>query len=108
MGPVLIIGIIVGIIIFVIGAVFFTGHGSEFLAGYNTATEAQRSMIDEKKMMRLSGIMFIILSILTIISFILYDYQIVGSWILIAVPLISVGVIVIVLNSRYIKKEVRK
>lgn len=34
---------------------FLSGHGASLIAGYNTATEAERETVDEKKLLRVMG-----------------------------------------------------
>ena len=39
------------------GILFLSGHGAGLIAGYNTASEAERSRYDEKKLCRYMGIL---------------------------------------------------
>ena len=47
-------GIIV-VVFVILGTVFLTGKGSFLIAGYNTASKAEKEKIDEKKLCRYMG-----------------------------------------------------
>lgn len=47
-------GIVVGVFI-ILGIVFLKGKGSFLIAGYNTASKAEKEKIDEKKLCRYMG-----------------------------------------------------
>ena len=59
-GPVWILWTMV-IIFAILGIVLLTGHGAGLIAGYNTASQAEKDRYDEKKLCRVigSGILFI-------------------------------------------------
>lgn len=45
-----------------IGILFLTGHGAGLIAGYNTASEEERSRYDEKKLCRYMGFLMLALA----------------------------------------------
>lgn len=49
-------GIFAGVCI-ILGVVFFCGKGSFLIAGYNTASKAEKEEIDEKKLCKYVGIL---------------------------------------------------
>ena len=51
----LILKIILCVIFAALAAVLLTGHGSGLIAGYNTATEAEKEKYDQKKLCRVTG-----------------------------------------------------
>ena len=54
-------GIIVGVFI-ILGIVFLKGKGSFLIAGYNTASKAEKEKTDEKKLCRYMGILMLLLA----------------------------------------------
>lgn len=57
------IGVIIVFIIGIMGIVLLSGHGGFLIAGYNTASEEEKAMYDEKKLCRIMGIGFLIVEI---------------------------------------------
>ena len=63
-----------GAVPLLIGGIILTlGYGKDLLAGYNTASEEQRSMYNEKRLLRTSGLTVSSIGILLAITFYLYD-----------------------------------
>ena len=46
----------------VLGIVFFLGKGAGLVAGYNTASEEEKSRIDEKKLLRAMAVFMFVLA----------------------------------------------
>lgn len=48
--------------------ILISGHGSWFIAGYNTASKEERAKYDEKKLCRTTGIGMAVIAILILVS----------------------------------------
>lgn len=57
---------IVAIVMIAIGVIILLGKGSNLIAGYNTASEQDKAMYDEKKLNRLMGTTCIIIGLITL------------------------------------------
>ena len=80
---------VVFIIFVVISIVLLSGHGSWFIAGYNTASKEEKKKYDEKKLCRTMGIGMAVISILILIMELFEDVLPVSF------VYISVGIILI-------------
>ena len=57
-----------GLIIFaIISVVLLMGHGANLIAGYNTASEEEKSRYDEKKLCRVTGIGMLVITVMIFI-----------------------------------------
>lgn len=63
-----IIFLICDISMILMGVLFLTGHGADLIAGYNTASEAERGRYDEKKLCRYMGILMLALAACWLVS----------------------------------------
>ncbi len=54
-------------IFFVIAVVLLSGHGAGLIAGYNTASKAEKAKYDEKKLCRVTGTGIMIIAILILV-----------------------------------------
>jgi protein-S-isoprenylcysteine O-methyltransferase Ste14 len=56
------IHLVIVVVFVVLGIVFLCGKGSFLIAGYNTATKAEKEKIDEKKLCRYTGKLMLVLA----------------------------------------------
>ncbi len=88
-----------------VSIVFLTGHGAGLIAGYNTASEEEKSKYDEKKMCRVTGAG---MSVVTILIFIMAKWQAVlpasFAYVALGIIIIDVVVMIIALNV-FCKKD---
>ncbi|MEG0277004.1 MAG: DUF3784 domain-containing protein [Coprobacillus sp.] len=81
--------------------VFLLGKGSFLISGYNTASEAEKAMYDEKKLCRVMGIGTSIMTLSLLISVLFEE-----SGIYVILPGIIIGILIIFVGSRtYAKKS---
>lgn len=71
----------------ILSIILLSGKGAHLVAGYNTSSDEEKAMYDEKKLSRLVGIAMMIITVLLVIS---YFYQ------ELAIVLLSVGIIIVV------------
>ncbi len=95
--------IVFGLVV-TISVVFLTGHGADFIAGYNTATEEEKEKYNTKKLCRVMGIgmsvIAILLGIMAIGKEVLPNY-----FVFILVPLVLADVVaIIVVANKFCKK----
>ena len=55
------------IIFAIISVVLLMGHGANLIAGYNTASEEEKSRYDEKKLCRVTGIGMLVITVMIFI-----------------------------------------
>jgi len=95
---------VVPIVIF--GILMLFGRGGSLLAGYNTATSEQKKKFDEKRLLRIAGIMIISFAVLFELMLWLQDIGIITSSLYVMIiPLIPIIVGVLIANSKYVKNE---
>ena len=86
-----------------LAGLFFAGKGGALLAGYNTASEAERAKYDEKKLFRVAGwgILIIALALLALGLWPLWtaEFPIGLMWGFLGVVLIDVFVTVVLCNT---------
>ena len=84
----------------VISIVLLSGHGSNLIAGYNTATKEEKSKYDDKKLCKITGAG---MSVITILIFVRVQWEEVlpasFAYIFLAVTLIDCAVMIILLNT---------
>jgi hypothetical protein len=56
------------------GIIFLSGHGSSLVAGYNTASEAERALYDIKAIQKFIGLLFLVLVVLFFVIVIVDRY----------------------------------
>ena len=57
----------------ILSAVLLSGHGANLIAGYNTASEAEKKRYDEKKLCRILGAGMALITVLLLVSTLLMD-----------------------------------
>ena len=95
---------VVFLIFVVISIVLLSGHGSWFIAGYNTASKEEKKKYDEKKLCRTMGIGMAVISILILIMEVFEDVLPV-SFVYISVGIILIDCLVIIIVSNTICKK---
>ncbi len=65
-GPEWIMWVVAGIFV-LLTIVFFTGHGSGLIAGYNTASQEEKEKYDEKKLCKIMGWGMAVISVCIIV-----------------------------------------
>ena len=58
----------------IFGIIMMFGYGKELLAGYNTASDEERSKYNEKRLLRVSGLTVFSVGIFFIIPFYLFPF----------------------------------
>ena len=88
----------------IVSAVLLTGHGASFIAGYNTASEAERKKYDEKKLCRVTGTGTSVITLLIAVSALFS--QALPSWYpyLFSGIILAVCVAIVVLSNTICKK----
>jgi uncharacterized membrane protein len=46
---------------------FLSGHGASLVAGYNTATDAEKEAVDEKKLLRVVGVGMLVATVVLLV-----------------------------------------
>lgn len=88
------------VILAVLSIVLISGHGSWFIAGYNTASKEEKAKYDEKKLCRTTGIGMSLISALILVSGLLEDVLPASfAYILLGIIVIDCLVIFIVGNT---------
>ncbi len=103
-GPDWILWVVFGFLA-ILSIIFLTGHGADFIAGYNTASKEEKEKYDTKKLCRVMGIGMSIIAILIVIMAI--GETVLPSFfvfIFIALVLIDIVVIIILANN-FCKKK---
>ena len=88
----------------VLSILFLSGHGAGLIAGYNTASEEEKSKYDEKKMCRVTGVG---MSVITVLIFVMakWDEVLPASFAYVALGIIlAVSLIIIILLNTICKK----
>lgn len=81
------------------------GYGKDLLAGYNTATEEQRSLYNEKRVLRTAGLTLLTVGLLLVIFTYLYDVELLSLSYLLVVPFLPLLVGIPLMNSSFCKKK---
>ncbi len=89
----------------IFGIIMMFGYGKELLAGYNTASDEERSKYNEKRLLRVSGLTVFSVGILLIITFYLYDLRFFGVAYAIIIPFLPMLIGIPLMNSKFCKKE---
>ena len=98
-GSDMIVWIVFGIFA-VISIILFSGHGSWFISGYNTASKEEKKKYDEKKLCRTMGVGMSIIAILALIMGVLENIlSAFFVYIALGIILIDVAVIIILGNT---------
>lgn len=95
---------IAAIVLLLLSIVLLSGHGSWLIAGYNTASEEEKSKYDEKKLCRVMGAG---MSVITVFLFIMARWEEVlpASFAYVSLAVIlAVCVITIILSNTICKK----
>lgn len=71
-GPPAVLWIVVALFA-ILSAVLLSGHGANLIAGYNTASEAEKKRYDEKKLCRVLGAGMAVITVLLLVSALLMD-----------------------------------
>ena len=88
------------VILAVLSIVLISGHGSWFIAGYNTASKEEKAKYDEKKLCRTTGIGLAVISILILISELFEDVLPASfAYVSLGITIIDCLVIIIVGNT---------
>ena len=77
-GPSWVMWVVFGIFL-ILTIILLTGHGANLVAGYNTADAEEKSKYDSKKLSRVVGVGFLVITILILIATLLES--ILPSWI---------------------------
>lgn len=85
--------------------VFLSGHGSEWIAGYNTASKEEKERYDKKKLCRVMGCGMAVISVMILVMAIWYEALSVSFIYVFATVVISDGIAIIVLSHTICKKE---
>lgn len=96
---------VIVIIMAILSVVFISGHGSMLIAGYNTASDEEKAEYDVKKLCRVLGLGF---AVITVVIFImgLFENVLPASFIYIAIGIILADlVVVLVLGNTICKKR---
>jgi len=87
-------------ILAVLSIVLISGHGSWFIAGYNTASKEEKAKYDEKKLCRTTGIGLAVISILILVSELFEDVLPASfAYVSLGITIIDCLVIIIVGNT---------
>lgn len=87
-------------ILAVLSIVLISGHGSWFIAGYNTALKEKKAKYDEKKLCRTTGIGLAVISILILVSELFEDVLPASfAYVSLGITIIDCLVIIIVGNT---------
>ena len=95
---------VVFVIFVVISIVLLSGHGSWFIAGYNTASKEEKKKYDEKKLCRTMGVGMSIIAILALIMGLLENI-LPAFFVYIALGIIVVDVVVIIILENTLCKK---
>ena len=95
---------IVFIILAILSIVLFSGHGSWFISGYNTASKEEKAKYNEKKLCRTMGIGMSIIAILLLIMELL-ESILPAFFIYVSLGIILVDVVVIIVLGNTICKK---
>ena len=93
-------GVLVLFVIFAaLSIVLLTGHGSGLIAGYNTASDADKSKYDEKKMCRVMGAGMALIALLILVMVLLGDNLPSGfAWLMLGVVFADIAGMLLALN----------
>lgn len=84
----------------VISIVLLSGHGSNLIAGYNTASKEEKSKYDNKKLCRITGAG---MSVITLLIFAMAQWEEVlpasFAYIFLAIILVDCVVMIVLLNT---------
>jgi hypothetical protein len=90
----------------IISIVLLSGHGANLIAGYNTATEEEKARYDTKRLCRVVGAGFALITITILIAAIWVDVLPASfSSVLLGVILTTVVFIIVLANTICKKKE---
>lgn len=95
---------VVFIIFLVISIILLSGHGSWFIAGYNTAPEEEKAKYDEKKLCRTTGFGMAVIAVLIFVMG-LFEDVLPASFVYISLGVIGVDCLVIIIVSHTICKK---
>ncbi|MCI5596538.1 MAG: DUF3784 domain-containing protein [Lachnospiraceae bacterium] len=91
---------IVVILFAILSIVFLTGHGAGFIAGYNTASKEEKSKYDEKKLCRVMGAGFSVITVCILIMAIWEDcLPAEFAYVFLAVVLIDCVIMIVLTNT---------
>ena len=96
---------IIGVILLLLGLLFFSGRGGMLLAGYNTSTKEQKALYDTKKLFRVAGVMMITFALLFMLCSWLFDEGRISAIVMMIIVLAPLVVGIIVANSKYVKVQ---
>ena len=91
---------IVVILFAILSIVFLTGHGAGFIAGYNTASKEEKSKYDKKKLCRVMGAGFSVITVCILIMAIWEDrLPAEFAYVFLAVVLIDCVIMIVLTNT---------
>ena len=92
-------------IFFVVSLVLLSGHGAGLIAGYNTASKAEKAKYDEKKLCRVTGAGTMLIAILIFVMT-LFINVLPASFAYVSLVIVVVDAIaIIVISATYCKKK---
>lgn len=68
---------------------FLSGHGASLIAGYNTATEAEKRTVDEKKLLRVMGVGMLVVTVV-IFVFALLEERVPTAFVYVTIAIMGV------------------
>ena len=92
------------LLVLFLGVIMMLGRGGSLLAGWNMATPEERSIYDEKKVLRVAGLTLISIGILFAIMSYLSSVGSVGIIALLVIPLLPLVIGIPLINSKYVEK----
>ena len=88
------------VILALMSIVIFTGRGAGLIAGYNTASKAEKSKYDEKKICRVTGAGMSVITVLVLVMAIWEEIMpAVFAYIFLAITLIDCVVMIVLMNT---------
>ena len=91
---------VVFVILALMSIVLFTGRGAGLIAGYNTASKAEKSKYDEKKLCRVTGAGLSVVTVL-VLGMAIWEEILpaVFAYIFLAITLIDCVVMIVLMNT---------
>lgn len=84
----------------VLSIVLLSGHGGWLIAGYNTASEEEKSKYDEKKLCRVSGAGMVVITVLIFVMAIGEEVLPAAfAYVFLAVTIVDCIVIIVLMNT---------
>ena len=88
-------------LLFIIGIVFLSGHGSALIAGYNTASQKEKERINQKKLCRIMGAGLLPIAVLILVMDVFFDtLPSFFVYIFVSFTLLDAVMIIVLANTR--------